>query len=326
MTDGLSERLRPRVLPEAGGHPQARAAAEALAAVAGDSLAGVVFFGSRKSGAGFDRHSAWDFFAVTRRYAGFYRRLRSAGRLRRRPGLVAALNAVLPPNQLRIALEGSAGPVTAKCAVIDIETLERATSAARRDHFCAGRLFQPVEVVYAADPRTAERLFDCVLSAHRQTWTWARPWLPERFDADAYYRSALEVSLAGEIRPESSRRAMTLWEAQVEHRRAVYPWLLAELEQRGELVGDGGAWRPARAPGALERLRLRLYFAVSKVRATLRWFKYVVTFDDWLDYILQKVERHTGRRIELTPAQKRYPLVLLWPALFRHLREKEKAP
>lgn len=322
MSDGLPERLRRRALPE-GGHVEARAAAAALAAVAGDSLAGVIFFGSRKSQAGFDRHSAWDFFVVTRGYSPFYRRLRSAGRLRRAPGLVAALNAVLPPNQLRLSLDGPGGPVTAKCAVIGLEDLERATSARRRDHFSAGRLFQPVEIVHAADAASAERLFACILSAHRQTWSWARPWLPDRFDADTFYRSALEVSLAGEIRPESSRRASVLWEAQAEHRSAVYPSLLRELEQSGALVREGDGWRPLRPPGSLERFRLRLYFAVSKARATLRWFKYVVTFDDWLDYILLKVERHTGRRIELTAAQRRYPLLLLWPALFRHLREKE---
>jgi hypothetical protein len=325
VADGLSERLWQRVLPDPG-DPDARAAAAALAAVAGDSLAGVVFFGSRKSRAGFDRHSAWDFFVVTRGYLEFYRRLRSAGRLRRGARLVAALNAVLPPNQLRLSLDTPAGRVTAKCAVIDIEALERATSAKRRDHFCAGRFFQPVEVVYAADAEASERLLGCVVSAHRQTWIWARPWLPERFDAGAYYRTALAVSLAGEIRPESSRRAAALWEAQAEHRRAVYPSLLEELERQGELRREGEAWRPVRPPGGLEPLRARLYFAVSKGRATLRWFKYVVTFDDWLDYILLKVERHTGRRIELTPAQRRYPLVLLWPALFRHLREKERGP
>jgi len=261
---------------------------------------------------------------VTRGYADFYERLRARGRLRRGPRLVAALNAVLPPNQLRLSLDGPKGPVTAKCAVIDLGDLERSTSARRRDHFCAGRLFQPVEIVHSADAPTAERIFACVLSAHRETWAWVRPWLPERFDADAYYRRALEVSLSGEIRPESSRRAAALYEAQVEHRRAVYPSLLSELESRGELQRLDDAWRPTHPPGALERLRLRTYFAASKVRATLRWFKYVVTFDDWLDYIVLKVERHTGRHIELTPAQRRYPLLLLWPVLFRHLREKER--
>jgi len=323
VTGGLEQALRERVLPAAGQAAACEAAA-ALAGIAGASLVGVVFFGSRKSDAGFDRHSAWDFFVVTRGYGEFYRRLRAAGRLRRNPGLVAGLNAVLPPNQLRLQLETPRGTVTAKCAVIDVEALERSTGPGRRDHFCAGRLFQPVEVVHSAGAAAAERLLACVLSAHRETWRWSRPWLPDRFDTDAFYRRALEVSMAGEIRPESSRRAVALWEAQADHRRAVYPLLLAELAERGELVADGGAWRPARPAGAGERLRWRLYFAVSKARATLRWFKYVVTFDDWLDYILAKVERHTGRRIELSAAQRRYPLIPLWPALFRHLREKEK--
>lgn len=326
MAEGFAAALRARVLAEPG-DAAARAAARAVADLGGEGVAGVIFFGSRKSEAGFDRHSAWDFFLVTRSYRPLYSRLRASGRLAQSARLVAALNAVLPPNQLRLELALADGGVTAKCAVIGLGALERATSRRRQDHFCAGRLFQPVEIVYAADPESRERMLAAVESAHRETWSWIRPWLGARFDADDYYRTLLRVSLSGEIRPESSRRAAALWEAQREHRRAVYPLLLAELCDAGELVpAAAGGWSVARPPGGAEIARLRLYFAVSKLRATVRWLKYMVTFDGWLDYIVHKVERHTGREVKLTPSQRRYPLLLLWPAVFRHLREKDKLP
>jgi hypothetical protein len=322
-TPSFDAALRKRLLHSAGSDA-ARVAGAALLELAGDAVESVIFFGSRKSGAGFNADSAHDLFVITRSYVAFYAALRRTGRLRRQPWLLAWLNRWLPPNQVRLRLGSGSSAVTAKCAVVGLRAFLRDTGAGRRDHFCLGRMFQPVEVVAALDPGSEARAVDAITSAHRLTYRWVRPWLPERFDADEFYRILLRVSLAGEIRPESSRRAEALWKAQEAHRRAVYPLLLRELAEAGELepVGDG-FYRCRSAPGLGERLRLRLYFQWSRVRATLRWGKHVVTFEDWLEYIVRKAQRHTGRPIELSPAERRHPLILLWPRLLRYLREKE---
>jgi hypothetical protein len=73
-----------------------------------------------------------------------------------------------------------------------------------------------------------------------------------------------------------------------------------------------------------ERRALQRYFALSKARATARWLKYMLTFDDWLEYIRKKAERHTGQPIALTPRETRWPLVFLWPRVFRYLRDKDR--
>ena len=73
-----------------------------------------------------------------------------------------------------------------------------------------------------------------------------------------------------------------------------------------------------------ERLRAFAYFRWSMVRATARWAKYMVTFDDWLEYILRKARRHSGQDIVLTPRERRMPLVFLWPRVIRYLRHKDK--
>ena len=44
-----------------------------------------------------------------------------------------------------------------------------------------------------------------------------------------------------------------------------------------------------------------------------RWFKHMVTFANWLPYIVRKVERHTGRRIHLTLVERKLPIIFLWP-------------
>jgi hypothetical protein len=324
---GASEELRAAVAARsdaAGSAPEALAAARAVKALAGDSLAAVLFFGSRQTQARPDPFSAWDFFVVTRGYSAFYRALRRGGASHRPAGLLAALNAVLTPSQVSLVLPGPEGAtVQAKCAVVSLADLRREASARRRDHFILGRLFQPVVILHADEPERPA-ILGALVEACRLTAVWVRPSLPDRFTVDEYCRTLLRVSYGAEIRPEPvDRRLETLWAAQRDRMRPVYAVLLRDLACEGDLVETApGTYALARAPHARERRRLAAYFAWSRVRATTRWAKHVVTFEGWLDYILRKAERHTGQEIVLTPRERRLPLVFLWPRLFRYLRHK----
>jgi hypothetical protein len=306
--------------------PALDAAARRLAAVAGDSLRGLLFFGSRRTRAArADAWSAYDLFVVVSRYGRFYDALRAAGLSRKRSGLLAAVSRVLPPTQLslRFAAEG----VHVKAAVIDERALVRETSPARHDHFCIGRLFQPARLLYAGDEGAREAALACLVSAVRETWGWARPWLPARFDAAAYGRSALGTSMRFEVRPEPAGRADELWEAQRELQAPVLEALLRELGAAGELrplEGAPGSWSIARAVGSGERLRRELYFRRSLARATARWLKHVVSFEGWLEYIVHKASRHGGEELRLDERERRYPLLLLWGRAFRYLRSARR--
>jgi hypothetical protein len=218
------------------------------------------------------------------------------------------------------------GPrVLAKCAVVSETALQRYTSPMRNDHFMAGRLFQPTELLYAAGPAAEDAALDALVAAHAVTYDWVRPWLPARFDVADYCRTLLRVSYAGEIRPEPEGRAEALWRAQEDYLRPVYSILLEALQARGDLVTpEPGVYAPARPAAAWSRLRSRLYFKWSLVRATARWAKYVVTFEDWLEFLLHKVQRHSGQPIELTERERRLPLIFLWPRVIEYLRHKDK--
>ena len=319
--------LRPRALPKAP-RPEV-AAAVALDALCPGSVVGALFFGSQRTRANPDRFSAYDFVVAVEAYLPFYRALRAASRLRRGPALMAALNAVLAPSQISLHLpDGRGGELHAKCTILTLEHLHRETSAERHDHFTIGRLFQPVEVLWARDDAAREGLLDTLASACAATYTWSRPWLVAPFDADGYVRTLLRVSMGREVRPEpTGQRTQTLHEAQREEQLPVYRALLEGLREEGELETAEGAYALSRPVGVVERWRLALYFRVSLVRATLRWFKYVVTFDDWLDYLLRKVNRHTGQDIQLSARERKHPLVFLWPRVVRYLRHKnDKAP
>jgi hypothetical protein len=303
---------------------EVQSVAASVVEAGGASVAALIFFGSRKTRARTDAFSAYDFFLLTHDYSALYRSLHSAGALHRPPWLVAALNAVLPPNVISVRPRAGGEMWRAKCAVATVDRFLRETSAARHDHFFLGRMFQPAEVVYAADDATRERVLGGLASARALTYTWVRPWLPPSFDVETYCRTLLRVSLGREIRPEPSGRADALWEVQKEYLQSVYGVLLADLAKAGELVDRDGAYRLRHPVTAGERLRVEAYFRWSMVRATARWAKYMVTFDDWLEYILRKARRHSGQDIVLTPRERRMPLVFLWPRVIRYLRHKDK--
>lgn len=322
--DGLREAVRARVC----GPPRADALelAARLRERGGASVVAIVFFGSRKTRASPDAWSAYDFFVLVRGYRAFFASLRDHGALRRPAWLVAALNTVLPPNQIGFQVELADGRRTrVKCAVVSLGAFLRETSHRRRDHFFLGRLCQQTELVFAQGDAQRDQVVNALAGAHALTYTWVRPWLPQRFDVATYCRTVLRVSFSAEIRPEPSDRAQALWEAQEDYLRAVYGVLLRELRGTGALVEpEPGTFSVVHPAGRVERLRRSIYFGWSKLRATARWAKYVITFDEWLEFILRKANRHTGQAIELTPRERRLPLIFLWPRVFRYFRHKER--
>lgn len=326
---GAPEAARRLLAERAAGEPvrpEAERLARAIAEAGDGSVRAVVFFGSQRSGAAArNQWSAFDLFVLTDGYDRFYGGLRRAGKQRRSPALFAWLNRWLPPNQISFRLPLEDGELHGKCAVIDLAAFTRETGPERRDHFCAGRLFQPSQVVFAADGAARQAALDALASAHTVTLAWIRPWLPESFDAESYCRTLLRVSLSKEIRPEPGGRSDALFEAQRSELVPLYDALLEAYAADGALRRLGeGRFALVTPVAAAERRSIDRYFRRSLVRATLRWSKYVVTFEEWLDYLVRKAERHTGGKIVLAPRERRWPLLFLWPRVFRYLRDKDK--
>jgi hypothetical protein len=306
--------------------PALDAAVRRLAGAAGGALVGLVFFGSRRTGAALANvFSAYDLFVVVEGYRAFYDSLRRAGLTGKRPGVLAVVSGWLPPTQCSLRFEAEG--IHVKASVIRHDTWRRETSARRRDHFCVGRLCQPTRILHFRDEDARGHLLEGLVSSHRETWQWSRPWLPPSFDADAYGRSGLRTSMRWEVRPEPAGRAEALWEAQRDLQIPVFEALLRELAERGEVSpasGPLGTFAPTRPVGRAERVRLEHYFRRSMVRATSRWLKHTVTFEGWLDYIVRKASRHTGEAIEITDRERRWPWVFLWGRLFRYLRDRNR--
>lgn len=296
--------------------PDARALAETVVQAAGDHLTGIVIYGSQLLRAEPNRHSAWDMVFVVDEYGPFHEALVDAGLHRGPAWLLDIMARLLPPWATMV--EAPVSEAIGKCMVVSRGHFERAVRPHSPDHFLKGRMVQRVALVWAKDAETAGAIEGWLRIARRDVLRWAGPWLDEPFDAVSVSRRMLEVSYGGELRPENTSRALEIHDAQSEWLERAYAEVLEEAASEGQLLtGADGGYRFARPPGRLARLRIRLYFMRSKVRATLRWFKYVVTFDGWLPYLVRKVERRTGEQVELTPREQRYPLIFLWPRVFR---------
>jgi hypothetical protein len=327
MTEQSKSTPRPvvRALPRANMPPPDQIPPEVrdivllLEETCGRNVVGVIFFGSRLVGTSPGEGSAADLFVVVENYLLFYESIGSRLPAARHAGIIAALNRVLPPNIIYINDPGGlrAG---AKCFVVSESDLALGLSADAKDHFFRGRLAQRVHIVYARSEKDFRAMETRIDAARHLTLTWVPLYLQDPFTVLDYSRRMMEVSYSAEIRPEARSRVREVVDAQGSFFRLVYARVLQSGVRDGRLVQEGDMFRLAKKPGFSERWRVSYFFRRSKVRATLRWFKYMLTFDDWLDYIVRKIERRSGERIELTRAERRFPVILLWPKAFRLIR------
>lgn len=185
-----------------------------------------------------------------------------------------------------------------------------------------GRLFQYVQLAWTRDAEARAALERAIVGARTRSFSWGRPSLPPAFDAETYFRVLLERSFAAEIRPERGGRVDALVGAQHDVAIRVYDALLQRLAEESLLRADGNVYHLTSPAGSLERLRTNWYFRSSKVRATARWLKYIVLYDDWLDYVVRKIARRSGVTVELTARERRWPLIFLWPKAIQYLRSR----
>ena len=292
--------------------PEARELAEELVA-ATHGVRAVLLYGSRLLKTSPDPHSALDFVVVVDAYRPFYEGLSEADELHRPVGLMSALARVLPPNVIAYTPgEGRAG--IAKCLVVSKEHLAIALGPTPPDHFLLGRLVQRVGVLWTADAGEGAWIDEQIRGAHVRVLDWMAPYLDEGpIDPAGLGRRLLEVCYAGEFRPESRGRAGRIFEAQADHFASALEPALDRAVADGIMRREPDGYRLERPAPAAQVRRWRRHFRRSKTRTTLRWFKHVLTFANWLPYVVRKVERHTGRTIELTLLERKLPVIFLWP-------------
>ena len=298
--------------------PGAGELAAALVGAMGSSVRVILLYGSHLTDASPDRHSAFDFVVVVGDYASCYSGLSAAGELHRPVWLMTQMARVLPPNVIAFAPNQGEESI-AKCVIVSRDHLTKALGSEPPDHFLLGRMVQMLGKVWIASPEDESWIDAQLAGARGRVLEWMVPYLDAPVDAAGFGRRMLEVCYQGELRPESRGRADRLSDAQDGHFREQFGAVLARGEADGVLRREGQAFVLAGPAPAHVRRRWRRHFRRSKVRATLRWFKHILTFANWLPYVVRKVERHTGRPIHLTTIERKLPLIFLWPRAIKVL-------
>lgn len=296
--------------------------AQDLVLIFGDTARAILHYGSYAQGRTTGPESAFDFFIVVSDYSAAYRAAAGAIGPAARPRLATFLARLLPPNALRIRKQHSSADREAKCIIITERHFKRECSSRARDHFVQARMIQRVILIWARDEGSAEAVRGCVQEARERSFSWARAFLPLRFDLTDYCRTLLRVSFTHEIRAEPKGHDRVLYEAQRSFLYQIYGPLLERLAAQGMLEQDGDNYRQPVPVSAPTRLRVKAYFHRSRIRTTMRLLKHPFLYDDWQDYLVRKVARSTGRTIELTDRERRRPLLFLWPRVVRYLRAR----
>ena len=122
---------------------------------------------------------------------------------------------------------------------------------------------------------------------------------------------AFQATYAAELRAEGADRARLVYEAD----RARYDGLTEPALRAAGFDVQAHGRRP---PGGTRRARVRAAqpqppggsaASLGKLLSILRLAKGVFTFDGGVDYILWKIERHSGVKATATPWQRRHPLL-----------------
>lgn len=254
-----------------------------------DGVAAVLFYGSGLRST--EPDAILDLYVLTDTPQAFFRAFL--------PALACRL---LPPNVLFFPSNG-AGNAGFKVAVISCTAFASRLTPFARDTTLWARFCQPVELAYARDAAAERWVCETLAAAGKAAAHWAVRLGPQEGNARDYWTALFRHTYAAELRVEGGGRATTLFDYAPAHYAAFLP--------ADGLVAGEGRYRRMLAPLALRRAKAAWARrrVAGKVLNALRLIKALFTFADGVDYILWKLERHSGQRVILTPWQKRHPLL-----------------
>lgn len=230
----------------------------------------------------------------------------------------AWLAAVLPPNVYYVEVATAAGTRRAKCTLISRSDFARGTR--RWFHsYLWGRFCQPVSLAYARDATTREETLTCLGDAVCKFIAETAALQPTQFDTRSLWIDGLRTSYATELRSEGPDRAADLFTAHAAYYDAV---TVAAAPASPIVATDTGRWRNALTPSQrrVGASKWRVRAITGKALALARILKAWITFDGGFDYIIWKLERHSGVHIEVPDRVRRHPALHMWGFFWRLYR------
>jgi hypothetical protein len=225
--------------------------------------------------------------------------------------LTAGLNALLPPNVYYLETAAPRGTVRCKFAVVSEAGFARRCRGGLDAYFWA-RFSQPARLVWSADERAAAHVAASRAEAARRFAAEAAPLQSGPVSAEGFWSEALASSYRCELRPEPPAAARALVAADPGYWEALSALVLPGLPGVEAAAPDRFILSPGEGRRRLAALRWALRRCWGKTLNILRLFKAAGTFSNGIDYLLWKVERHSGVRVEATERMRRHPRLAAW--------------
>lgn len=285
-----------------------RAFAAALAAETSGKASAVLFYGSNlRTG---DLDGVLDFYVLT-------------DSLREWPhGNIAALaNHLLPPNVEYREHTVAGLALRAKVAVM---TPRQFVAAARFHSFDTtiwARFSQPVAIAWARDAAARANTIKLLTNAVTTAARWAALLGPEQGKPSDYWRALYKATYATELRVERNARSDEI----VTHAESRYSGLLKPAWREADIgfMEEASTLKPQIERH--ERARARRAWAVrnqlGKPLNAIRLVKAAFTFKGGAAYLAWKTERHAQVSLDLTPWQKRHPILAAPRVVWRLWRQ-----
>ncbi len=150
------------------------------------------------------------------------------------------------------------------------------------------------------------------------------PYMPTEFEAKDIWGKGLSLSYQAELRAERPGSISRLYEAASDYYERVTQVCLSAMPFH--ITQQITASRTSYHVAIPKHIRSRNHMAWTirklqgKILSVLRLLKGLFTFHGGFDYILWKVERHSGITVEVTPQQRKHPLLVGWVVFWKLYR------
>lgn len=274
----------------------------------GESVAAALFYGSCLR-LGSDADKIVDLYLLVDSYTEVYGR-----------GLGAAMNWLLPPNVFYIETPFEGRTVRAKYAVVSLADFDKGAGGGWFHPYLWARFAQPCRLAWCRDDAVRGRVTAALAGSARKCLAEGLALVGATFTPADLWVALFRQTYSSELRAEPPGRAAEIHAADAAHYAKLAELGLPVL---GATRGEGESWQsPARKVGSVWAGSVRaggswvLRRVQGKLLSVARLLKAAFTFQDGAQYLLWKIERHSGVGITLTPWQKRHPVlastVLFW--------------
>lgn len=223
------------------------------------------------------------------------------------------LNLLIPPAVYYLENKNADGTVsTCKYSIISLRAFEAKTTNKAFLSMVWGRFSQPCVLLFPQSQIVKTRIQNAREKAIRHISNVTRPLVNSPVSTTQFWARGFMESYKAELRPEKSdsrsKEIVTRYQDRYENLMRV---LYGKSTEGKYTLPATSSWQKIACKWAWFFRRI-----IGKPTAAIRIINSAATFEGGLDYALHKLKSHSGVTIDVTPSQRRHPIlwspVLAW--------------